>query len=312
MGHNHGHGDTTGRSLLISVAINFLIPVAQIVGGIYAGSMALISDAIHNLSDFTALLIAYFAHVLGKRTPTPRHTFGLVRIEIVAAAVNAAFLGGTAVFIAIEAIKRLSYTSPIDTKIVAILAFVGILGNGLSAFLLHENSAQNLNVRGAFLHMMGDLMTSVVVLVGAAVMYFKPWPWVDPVLSLMIVAYIVINCLLLLKESVHVLMDGTPLGLDVMAIKEKIEDLSGVRGIHHLHAWLIGGDVIALTCHVVIPDQPVSATETLSHEIRETLEVGFNVTHTVFQFESKPCGHGELLCRSAGQPDHDAHECDLG
>lgn len=276
------------------------------------GSMALISDAIHNLSDFMVLMIAYFAHLLGKRKPTPLHTFGLVRLEIVAAAVNAALLGGTAVFIAIEAVKRLSHPSPVDTKIVAILAFVGILGNGFSALLLHENSANNLNVRGAFLHMVGDLMTSVVVLFGAAVMYFKPWFWVDPVLSLMIVVYIAINCFQLLKEAVHVLMDGTPLGLDVMAIKEKIEALSGVTGIHHLHTWLIGGDVIALTCHVVVPDQSISATETLSHAIRETLETGFNVKHTVFQFESKPCGNGELICRSPVKRDHDGYACDQG
>ena len=299
MEHGHPHGDATGRRLLISILINFLIPAAQICGGIYAGSMALISDAVHNFSDFTALMITYAAHRIGKKRPTNRHTFGLARIEIIAAVVNAVFLGGVSVIIAVEAAQRLTNPSPVAAELVAGLALVGILGNGFSALLLHKDSKHNLNIRGAFFHMLGDLLTSVAVLAGAAVMYFIPWFWLDSILSLLIVAYILFNCLSLLRESVHVLMDGTPSGLNLTAVKQTLEKLPGVSGIHYLHAWLIGGEMVALTCHVVVPDQPVSKTRTLSCQIQETLLKSFGVNHPVLQFESSSCGDGALLCELA-------------
>ena len=155
MSHAHTHPETLGKRLLVSMLINLLIPAAQIWGGIMAGSVALISDAIHNLGDFTALLIAYGANKAGKRSPSLRHTFGLQRLEIFAAVINAALLGGAAIFIAAAAITRLAHPKPVGAALVAFLALVGILGNGASALLLHKDSAHNLNARGAFLHMVG-------------------------------------------------------------------------------------------------------------------------------------------------------------
>ncbi|MFH2046952.1 MAG: cation diffusion facilitator family transporter [Pseudomonadota bacterium] len=299
MEHDHELADTTDKRLLITILINFLIPAAQICGGIYSGSMALISDAVHNFSDFTALIITYIAHLIGKKSPTHRHTFGLRRIEIIAAVVNASLLGGIAVIIAVEAVKRLSNPSPVGAGLVAVLALVGIAGNGFSAWLLHKDSKHNLNIRGAFFHMMGDLLTSVAVLAGAIILHFTPWLWIDSILSLMIVVYILVNCFSLLKESVHVLMDGTPIGLDLMDIKKTLEELPGVAGIHYLHTWLIGGDLVALTCHVVVSDQLVSATNQLSGIIRDTLLKRFGINHPVLQFESNECGDGALLCQLA-------------
>ena len=147
--------------------------------------------------------------------------------------------------------------------------------------------------------MLGDLLTSVAVLAGAIIMYFIPWFWLDSILSLLIVVYILFNCLSLLKESIHVLMDGTPKGLNLTSIKEALESLPGVSSIHYLHTWLIGGDMVALTCHVVVPDQPVSKTRKLSCRIRNTLSKSFGVNHPVLQFESSSCGDGTLLCELA-------------
>ena len=299
MDKNHINAEATGKRLVVSMLINILIPAAQIVGGIYAGSMALISDAVHNISDFTALIIAYVAHLVAKSGPTQRHTFGLRRVEIFAAVINSALLGGTAVVIAVEAVDRLKYPMPVLTEIVAVLALVGIAGNGLSAWLLHKDSKHNLNLRGAFLHMLGDLMTSVAVLVGAIVLHFKPWPWIDPVLSLIITAYILLNCILLLKESIHVLMNGTPRGLDLNSVKDTMEAIPGVDSIHYLHAWSLGADSVALTCHVVVPDQPISTTESLSRALRKKLLNKFGVDHPVLQFETSTCGEGRLLCQMA-------------
>lgn len=298
MSHQHNQEtETFGKRLLVTMVINLLIPAAQITGGVMAGSVALISDAVHNLGDFTALLIAYAAHKVGKRGPSLRHTFGLRRMEIFAAVANAALLGGSAVYIAMEALHRLAHPMPVMPGLVAWLALVGIVGNGFSAWLLHKDSDTNLNARGVFLHMVGDLLTSVAVLIGALIMSVIELPWLDPVLSLGIVIYILFNCFILLKESMHVLMNGTPRGLDLEAVRLEVEKIAGVAGIHYLHAWSMGDDSVALTCHVVVSDQMISATETLTRSIQEILLSRFGIDHPVLQFETSVCGQGELLCQ---------------
>ncbi len=303
MGHNHNQGEAMGKRLLFSMVLNLIIPAAQIAGGVVAGSVALISDAVHNLGDFTALLVAYLANKAGKRAPSLRHTFGLKRMEVFAAVINAALLGASGVYIAVEAIDRFARPTTVATGLVALLALVGIAGNGLSAWLLHKDSGHSLNARGAFLHMLGDLMTSVAVLVGALLMRFVKLPWLDPALSLAIVAYIVFNCLGLLKEAVHVLMNGTPRGLDLKLVKSAVEAVPGVKGIHYLHAWSMGDDSMALTCHVVVPDQLVSGTEALARTIHKKLLFLFGIDHPVLQFETGVCGHGDLLCQMACNAD---------
>jgi cobalt-zinc-cadmium efflux system protein len=297
--HNHNHSETFGKHLLWSMVINLLIPAAQMVGGLFAGSVALISDAVHNLGDFTALLVAFVANKVGSAEPSMRHTFGLRRMEIFAAVINAALLGGAAVYIAVEAMERLSSPEPVAVDLVACLALVGVVGNGLSAWLLHRDSEKNLNARGVFLHMVGDLLTSVAVLVGALAMHFMNIPWLDPVLSLAIVAYILLNSFSLLKDAVHVLMNGTPRGLDLEAVKTELESLNQVKSIHYLHAWSMGNQSVAMTCHVVVPDQLISATETLSKAIGEKLLDRFGIDHPVLQFETHVCGQGALLCQMA-------------
>jgi cobalt-zinc-cadmium efflux system protein len=298
--HHHAHSESFGGRLLISMIINLIIPAAQIAGGLVSGSMALISDAVHNLGDFGALVMAYGAHRAGRRGPSLRHTFGLQRLEILAAMLNAALLSGAAVFIAVEAMKRLAAPGAIDPVVVAWLALLGVAGNGLSAWLLHKDSEHNLNARGAFLHMMGDMLTSVAVLVGALVIRVASLPWLDPALSLVIVAYILWNSLALLKAAVHVLMNGAPIGLDLESVRTAMEAMDGVSGVHYLHAWSIGDCSVALTCHVVVADQMISATESLAHRIGEMLLDGFGIDHPVLQFETRACGQGELLCRKTG------------
>jgi cation diffusion facilitator family transporter len=224
-------------------------------------------------------------------------------MEIFAAVANAALLGGSAVYIAMEALHRLARPMPVMPGLVAWLALVGIVGNGFSAWLLHKDSDTNLNARGAFLHMVGDLLTSVAVLIGALIMGFIELPWLDPVLSLGIVIYILFNCFILLKESMHVLMNGTPRGLDLETVRLEVEKIPGVAGIHYLHAWSMGDDSVALTCHVVAPDQMISATETLTRSIQEILLSRFGIDHPVLQFETSVCGRGELLCQAGCRVD---------
>jgi cation diffusion facilitator family transporter len=298
--HHHHQADvqeSTGVRLLTTLALNFLIPVAQVVGGVFANSMALISDAVHNFSDFIALLIAYFAFRIGKKGASPQNTFGYKRAEILGAVINIALLVAASAFILYEAFERFRHPRPVIGQIVITLAAVGILGNGLSAWLLHRDSKHSLNVRGAFLHMVGDLLTSVLVLLNGIILVFRPWYWLDPLLSLFIVIFILKNCWSILKEATGILMNATPRNLNLEEIKEVLQTIPGVCGIHYLHAWNVSSSSIAFSCHVEVTDQLVSKTEPLSEKIRHELFHRFRIDHPILQFETARCGNGSLLCQ---------------
>jgi cation diffusion facilitator family transporter len=260
--------DTSGSRLLMTLALNLIIPIAQVVGGVYAHSMALISDATHNFSDFVAILIAYFAYLIGRKGASVRNTFGYRRVEVMAAVINVGILIGASCFIVYEAVERFQHPQSVLGKVVIWLACVGILGNGFSALLLHRGSEHNLNVRGAFLHMMGDFLTSVAVLVSGIVLLIKPWYWLDPLLSLVIVLFILKNCWSILKDASGILMNATPEGLNLEEIKDFLEQIPGVAGIHYLHAWNISASSIGFSCHVEVLNQLVSKTEKIGERIR--------------------------------------------
>lgn len=298
--HNHQHKpdmeDTSGSRLLATLALNLLIPVAQAVGGVMANSVALISDAVHNFSDFMAVLISYIAYRIGRKGATAFNTFGYRRAEILAALINVLLLAGASGVILYHAVERLLDPQPVSGFIVIILAGVGVVGNGLSAWLLHRDAAHSLNVRGAFLHMLGDLLTSVVVLLNGILLMFYPWFWLDPLLSLLIVAFILKNGWGLFKEATAVLMNATPSHINLEDVRDFLAGLPGIAGVHHLHAWRISSSSIAFTCHVVVPDQPVSSTEEIGRSIRHALLHRFGIDHPVLQFETTPCAQGALLC----------------
>lgn len=309
--HAHGIGhchidveDTSGSRLLITLGLNLLIPIAQVIGGLYAHSMALISDAAHNFSDFTAVLIAYVANRIGMKGATTSNTFGYRRAEILAAVFNVALLLGAGVFIIYMAAHRLHHPEMVLGRWVAIIAAVGVVGNGLSAWLLHRDSKHNLNVRGAFLHMLGDLLTSVVVLVNGVVLMFKPWYWLDPVLSILIALFIFKNCWSILKEATRILMNATPPNIDIQRVRDCLERIPGIIGVHYLHAWNVSSSSVAFSCHVVVPDQRLSEVDDLSTSVARQLHDRFGIDHPILQFETSPCGNGsvlcELSCKSAG------------
>jgi len=294
--HHVDMEDTSGSRLLLTLALNFVIPVAQVIGGVYAHSMALISDATHNFSDFVAVLIAYIAHRIGKKGASFQNTFGYKRAEILAATINVAILVAASAFITYGAIERFYHPQAVFGSVVILLAGVGILGNGISAWLLHRDSKHSLNVRGAFLHMLGDLLTSVMVLVSGVVLMFRPWYWLDPLLSVLIVLFILKNCWSILKASAGILMNATPEGLNLGEIKNFLEQIPGVCGTHYLHAWNISASSIGFSCHVEVLDQRVSKTEKLGETIRHELFHRFGIDHPILQFETGSCGNGGVLC----------------
>jgi len=291
-----GTKDTRGTRLVLTLLLNLLIPLAQVIGGISAHSMALISDAVHNFSDFTAIGIAYIAFRISKKGVSPYNTFGYKRAEILGAMLNVALLVAATAFILYGAFHRFQNPRPVAGHIVIFLAAVGIMGNGFSAWLLHRDSAHSLNVRGAYLHMVGDMLTSVLVLVNGVVLMLRPWYWLDPVLSCVIVLFILKNCWSILKEATGILMNATPKNLDLEEIKKVLQAVPGVHGVHYLHAWKVSSSSIAFSCHVEVLDQLLSRTECIAREIRHALLRRFDIDHPVLQFETVQCGNGGMLC----------------
>jgi cation diffusion facilitator family transporter len=314
--HHHGtiDSDASGNRLLMTLALNLMIPAVQVVGGVMANSMALISDAVHNFSDFTAVFISYMAWRIGRKGASTQNTFGYRRAEIMASLLNAALLVGAAGIIALGAFHRLRNPAPVAGWLVFWVAAIGVVGNGLSAVLLHRDAQHSLNIRGAFLHMMGDLLVSVVVLINGLVLAFKPWYWLDPLLSLLIVVFILKNCWAILAEATGILMNATPRGLDIRAVRNTMETIAGVDSVHHLHAWRLSSTGIAFLGHVVVKEQPVSRTEAMARTIRRSLLENHGIDHATLQFETTACGSGDLFCENgcakpnAPDPDPTLHE----
>ena len=295
--HNHSHEEASwGKRLVVSMIMNLIIPAVQIYGGIISGSMALISDALHNLSDFISLVINYTALAIGSRGPTNQQTFGYKRVEIFATLVSVGLLYGTGFYIAIEAWHRFRAPQPIAGQLVILIALLGFAGNIISALMLRAGSKVNLNMKSAFLHMLSDAATSLVVAILGVVWIFKPWFWLDPVFSWLIVGMILFSGWGLLKNSILILMNATPPGIDLHDIQKSLESLEGVKEIHDLHVWNPSAESIALAVHITVPDQMLGKVDELAERVRTVLADKFRIDHPTLQFESNTCNDAKLLC----------------
>ena len=233
--HHHDHGDLKGKKLGVSILLNVLITVAQVIGGLISGSLSLLSDALHNFSDVLSLIISYIADLLTKRRSTVRETFGYRRAEILAAMINAATLLGIAVLLVKEAVLRLQHPEPVESVWVIALAGLSILVNGGSVLLLKHEAEDNMNIRSAYLHLFTDMLTSVAVLIGGVGMHFYNLFWIDSVLSILISIYLVYSSWGLFLQTLRVLMQFTPPNVDCHAINEAIRDFPSIKNIHHIH-----------------------------------------------------------------------------
>ena len=250
--HNHSHGDLKGRNLFISILLNILITIAQVIGGVVSGSLALLSDALHNFSDVLSLIISYIANILSKRKASTSRTFGYKRAEIIAAFINASTLIIVAVLLIIEAIKRFQNPQEIESNLVIWLSILGIVANGLSVLLLKKDAEKNMNMRSAYLHLLTDMLASVAVLIGGLLMKFYQIFWIDSVLTLAIAIYLIFVGYKLLIESTRVLMLFTPINIPVIEIVEKVNNIAGVISIHHIHIWQLNENEVHLEAHVAI------------------------------------------------------------
>jgi cobalt-zinc-cadmium efflux system protein len=288
-GHSHAPADF-GRAFAIGVALNATIVVLQAVYGVMANSLALLADAGHNLSDVVGLLLAWGAASLGKRSPTAAFTYGFGRTTILAALANAMLLLGATGAIAWEAARRFAEPQPVHGVTVVVVAVIGIAINGATALMFMRGRAGDINIRGAFLHMVSDAVVSAGVVVAALVILFTGWQWVDPAMSLAIVVVIALGTWGLLKQSVGMVVDAVPEGIDPDRVAEHLRALGGVTAVHDLHIWPLSTTSTALTAHLVLATDRLDDDFTAA--VAQELKTRFRIDHVTLQYETgkgAPC-----------------------
>jgi len=299
MGHNHSHDHThviKGKNLLFSIFLNIGITVAQVIGGLVSGSLALLSDALHNFSDVLSLLVSYIANILSKKDASLKHTFGYKRAEIVAAFINASTLIVVAIILIIEAIDRFQDPQTIDSNLVIWLSALAIVGNGLSVLLLKKDSKANLNMRSAYLHLLTDMMASVAVLAGGLLMKYYQIFWVDSALTLAIAVYLIVVGYDLLKSATKMLMLFTPSDIALEDIASSICSISLVKNVHHIHVWQLNESEIHLEAHVDFnEDISLSQFDSILTEIEELVYHKFQINHVNIQPEFGKCDNKDLI-----------------
>jgi cobalt-zinc-cadmium efflux system protein len=288
-------GDQLEKSLIIAMLLNFLITVVEIAGGIFSGSLSLLSDAIHNFSDGVAIIVSYVAIQLSKRPRTLKYTFGLKRAELLAAVINASTLVAISFFLIKEAIERVSNPTPITGNLMLVVAVVGLIANVIGTVLLKRGSRDNLNIRAAYVHLLGDAVSSLAVIIGAVCIMVFNIVWIDPALTILISLYIIKETYDIVKQSVDVIMMSSPSEIDINDLQRAVEAVPGVRNIHHIHIWKLSDTDIHFEAHVDVDDMAVSQTTVVQRQIENILHQGSRITHTTLQFECDVCATKGLV-----------------
>lgn len=283
-------------NLLIALFITGAIMVAELIGGLLSNSLALLSDAGHMLMDVLALLLSFLALRFATRPATEKQTFGFYRLEILAALINGAVLLALSLFIFYEAYQRFFEPREIRGLLMMGIAAIGLGANMVSAFVLRRGSHESLNVRGAFLHVIGDLLSSVGVILAGAIILLTGWKRVDSIISFVIGGIILIGAYRLVMESVHILLESTPKDVDLNEVIDGVKTIEGVRDLHHVHLWTITSGIYALSAHVLIEDQMTSLSSQILEDINHFLRDRFNIDHATIQFECETC-QTDFVCR---------------
>lgn len=298
------------KRFIYSIVLTSLILVAEVIGGLLSGSLALLSDAAHVFMDIFALVLSFVALKLALRPPDDRHSFGWYRLEVVAALINGASLFVISIGIWIEAVKR--FQSPVEVKSteMLIIAVIGLVVNIVVAFILgghdhshdhgheHEKTTKkrNLNVQSAFLHVLGDAISSIGVIIAAIIIRFTAIEWIDPLISIMIGVIIFVSAFRVLRSALHILLEGVPEGLSIKEINARMSTIEAVKKVHDLHVWNLGSDQVSLSAHVVLEEAHENRQTAVMEELKTLLDDEFHIQHTTIQFENKPCGDGHGGC----------------
>ena len=289
----HGHGQRPGaatsrRRLAFVLGLTWVFLGVEVAAGVLTGSLALLADAGHMLTDVAGLVLALAAMKFAERPASPRRTYGYHRVEILAAAANGVALLGVAGYILAEAWQRFQSPRPVATAEVLAVAAVGLLVNVAGAVLLHAGSRTSLNVRGAYNEVLADALSSVGVIVGAAVMRATGWLWVDPLVAAAIALWVLPRTFSLLREAVQVLLEGTPRDVDLVALRAAMESVPGVRKVHDLHVWTLTSGVHALSAHAIVAEG--AAHDDVLIALRERVAGEFPISHLTVQLEQRCCG----------------------
>ena len=293
--HDHAAETTSGRRLFITMMLNFLITAAEIAGGVMSGSLSLLSDALHNFSDGLAIIISYIALRLKKKPKSPQYTFGLKRAEILAATINSAVLIAISLFLFAEVYHRFSEPHAIAGGLMMTVAGIGLAANVIGTLLLKKGAAGSLNIRSAYLHLLSDAVSSVAVILGGAAIYYWDIYWIDPVLTVLISLYILKESFGILRESVNVIMMGSPENVDLREIKKTVEAVDGVNNLHHVHLWRLNEHDIFMEGHVDVRDMPVSSASLILRELEKELHERFQISHLTLQFECNHCSAQNMV-----------------
>lgn len=298
-GHTHSHQTHLQKKFKFAVLVTFYVFLGELIGGIWSGSLALLSDAAHVMSDVCSLAISWLAIHLSTRPATASRTYGYHRAEVFAALINGVTLIGISGWIFYEAYQR--YMSPTEIKVTGmfIVACLGFAGNLLILWQLHGASHDNLNVRSAMLHVIGDTLSSVAVVVGGAIIYWTGWYPIDALLSFLIGGIILIGAVNVTREAVHILLENSPRNADADTVATHLRDLDPVKDIHDLHIWSLCSNYCALSVHVVVDENTTLASDQILEEINTELQTHFGISHTTLQLEQVACAQaGNLLCNA--------------
>ena len=298
-GHAHHHVPKDfGRAFAVGIALNIFFVAVEVFFGWQADSLALLADAAHNLSDVGGLVLAWAAIIVAKRRPSKRYTYGLQRGSIIAGFINAAVLLVAMGSLAWEAVLRLQNPDPYNAPTVIWVALAGVFVNGFTAWLFMSGSKSDINIRGAFLHMVSDALVSVGVIISAGIYMWLGWLWLDPVVSLIIALLILAGTWSLFTQSLHLLFDGVPGQIDLDRLNAELLSVEGVAKVHDLHVWAMASTKLALTAHLVLADTHDKADEVLA-VCTSLLAERFGIVHSTLQLESPAYSENCVYCESS-------------
>jgi len=287
MSHDHSNNvPESGKRLAIVVALNFLITITEVIGGLMSGSLSLLSDALHNFSDGIAVIIAWIAIKLRTLPRSDHYTFGLKRAEVLAAVINAGALVAISIYLFIEAWSRYHHPEPIAGNIMTIVATVGLVANIIGTWLLHRGSKESMNLRAAYLHLFSDAISSVGVILGGLAIMFLEVYWIDPLLTVLIGLYVLKESMQILWRTLGIFMLAAPPELNTDEIRLAIREHQNVDDIHHIHLWAVAENDIHFEGHITIDDQLLSKASLIRIQLEELLHDRFDINHTTFQIEA--------------------------